>query len=149
MHRGKIDQRSLYFDVGFAQTRAVRSINSFSFPSPLSLFQPFSFSTYFQIPVHNSVMVAVVNAFQDLLNTVRGVSLAVEFPSDDVLEQFPAGNSVSVLRFNSISCRASRNRMAGEHAVTPGLTSGNKSGLNNACGEVSALPPEPSESLSR
>lgn len=61
------------------------------------------FSTYFQIPMHNSVMVAVVNAFQDLLNTVRGVGLAVEFPGDDVLEQFSAGDSVSVLRFNSIS----------------------------------------------
>lgn len=53
--------------------------------------------------MHNSVMVAVVNAFQDLLNTVRGVRLAVEFPGDDVLEQFSAGDSVSVLRFNSIS----------------------------------------------
>lgn len=48
-------------------------------------------------------MVAVVYAFQDLLNTVRGVGLAVEFPGDDVLKQFSAGDSVSVLRFNSIS----------------------------------------------
>lgn len=44
-----------------------------------------------------------MNTFQDLLNTVRGVGLAVEFPGDDVLEQFSAGDSVSVLRFNSIS----------------------------------------------
>lgn len=40
-----------------------------------------------------------MNTFQDLLNTVRGVGLAVEFPGDDVLEQFSAGDSVSVLRF--------------------------------------------------
>lgn len=52
-------------------------------------------------------MVAVVNAFQDLLNTVRGIGLAVEFPGDNVLEQFSAGDSVSVLRFNSISRGAS------------------------------------------
>lgn len=61
------------------------------------------FFTYFQISVHDSVMMAVVNAFQNLLNTVRGVGFAVEFPGDDVLEQFPAGDSVSVLRFNYIS----------------------------------------------
>jgi hypothetical protein len=90
-------------------------------------------------------MVAVVNAFQDLLNTVRGVGLTVEFPGDDVLEQFPAGDSVSVLRFNSISCRAPRNRAAAEHAGT--FNSGNKSGLNNACGEASALSPDHSKSL--
>lgn len=57
--------------------------------------------------MHNSIMVAVVNAFQDLLNTVRGVGLAVEFSGNDVFEQFPAGDSVSVLRFNF----ASRNRV--------------------------------------
>lgn len=56
-------------------------------------------STYFQIPVHDSVMVAVVNAFQDLLNTMRGVGFAVEFPGDNVFEEFSAGDSVSVLRF--------------------------------------------------
>jgi len=52
-------------------------------------------------------MVAVVNAFQNLLNTVRSVRLAVEFPGDNVFEQFSAGDSVSVLRFNSIlrACR--------------------------------------------
>lgn len=56
-------------------------------------------------------MVAVVNAFQDLLNTVRGVRLAVEFPGDDVLEQFSASDSVSVLRFSipfRVARRASR-----------------------------------------
>lgn len=78
--------RSLYFNVGPANTQHARPL-----------------FTYFQIPVHNSVMVAVVNAFQDLLNTVRGVGLAVEFPGDNILEQFSAGDSVSVLRFNSIT----------------------------------------------
>lgn len=37
-----------------------------------------------------------MDTFQDLLDTVRGVGLAVEFPGDDVLEQFSAGDSVSV-----------------------------------------------------
>lgn len=97
--------RSLYFNVDSANAQSARQILSLS----LSLF----FSTYFQIPVHNSVMVAVVNAFQDLLNTVRGVGLAVEFPGDDVLEQLPAGDSVSVLRFNSIS----RERVTGSRGM--------------------------------
>lgn len=86
--------RSLLFQRRLRKrAQSARQILSLSLPSS---------PTYFQIPVHNSVMMAVVYTFQDLLNTVRGVGLAVEFPGDDVLEQFSAGDSVSVLRFNSI-----------------------------------------------
>lgn len=36
---------------------------------------------------------AVVNAFQDLLDTMRRVRFAVEFSRHDILEQFAAGYS--------------------------------------------------------
>lgn len=54
--------------------------------------------TYFQVPVHNSVMVAVVDAFQDLLNTMGGIRLAVKFSRNDVLEKLSAGDSEKKLR---------------------------------------------------
>lgn len=41
--------------------------------------------------MHNSIVVAVVYAFQDLLDTVRRVRFAVEFSRHDILEQFAAG----------------------------------------------------------
>lgn len=53
------------------------------------------FSTYFQVPVHNSIVVAVVYAFQDLLDTVRRVRFAVEFSRHDILEQFAAGHAAN------------------------------------------------------
>lgn len=43
---------------------------------------------------------AVMDALEDLLDTVRGVGLAVEFPRDNVLEELAAGDSES--------CRASK-----------------------------------------
>ena len=49
--------------------------------------------TNLQISVHNPIIVAVVYAFQNLLDAVRCVSLAVEFSSNDILEEFAAGNS--------------------------------------------------------
>lgn len=57
--------------------------------------------TYFQVPVHDSVMVAVVDAFQDLLNTMGGIRLAVKFSRNDVLEKLSAGDSEKKLRETS------------------------------------------------
>lgn len=43
--------------------------------------------------MNNSSLVAVVDTFKNLLYTMRGVSFAIKFSSDDVFEQFPAGHS--------------------------------------------------------
>ena len=46
---------------------------------------PFS---HLEISVNNPVLVAVVDALQDLLDAVGGVGLGVELAGNDVLEQF-------------------------------------------------------------
>lgn len=44
--------------------------------------------------MHDSVVMAVMDAFEDLLDTVRGVRFAVELSRDYVLEELAAGYSV-------------------------------------------------------
>lgn len=46
--------------------------------------------TYFEIAVHNAVLVAVVHAFQYLLHAMRRVCFRVELSCHNVLEQFAA-----------------------------------------------------------
>jgi hypothetical protein len=43
--------------------------------------------------MNDSIAVAMVDTFKYLLNTMRRVGLAVEFPGNDVLEQFTASDS--------------------------------------------------------
>jgi hypothetical protein len=50
---------------------------------------------YLQISVDDPVVVAVVDALEDLLDAVGGVGLAVKFPRDDVLEEFATGDPAS------------------------------------------------------
>ena len=45
---------------------------------------------YLEIPVHDSILVAVVDALEDLLDAVRRVRLAVELARHNVLEQLAA-----------------------------------------------------------
>ena len=52
------------------------------------------FFTWFQVPVDNTIGMAMLDALQDLLDAFRGVGLAVELARDDVLEQFAAGDQV-------------------------------------------------------
>lgn len=46
--------------------------------------------THLEIPVNDAVLVAVIDALQDLLDAVRRVRLAVELARHDVLEQLAA-----------------------------------------------------------
>ena len=48
---------------------------------------------YLKVPVHDPVLVAVVDALQDLLDAVGGVGLGVELAGHDVLEQLAAGDA--------------------------------------------------------
>ena len=48
---------------------------------------------YLKVPVHDPVLVAVVDALQDLLDAVGGVGLGVELAGNDVLEQLAAGDA--------------------------------------------------------
>ena len=43
--------------------------------------------------MHDSVLVAVVDALQDLLDAVGGVGLGVELAGHDVLEQLATGDA--------------------------------------------------------
>ena len=45
---------------------------------------------YLEVPVHDTVGMAVVDGLQDLLDAVRGVGFRVELPGHDVFEQLPA-----------------------------------------------------------
>ena len=43
-------------------------------------------NNHLEIPVHYAVLMAVVDALQNLLNAMRRIRLAVEFTGDNVLE---------------------------------------------------------------
>ena len=49
---------------------------------------------YLEIPVDNSILMAMIDTLQDLLDAMRCVRFTVELPSDDIFEQFPTGNSL-------------------------------------------------------
>ena len=43
---------------------------------------------YLEVPVHDTVGMAVVDRLQDLLDAVRGVGFRVELPGHNVFKQF-------------------------------------------------------------
>lgn len=49
---------------------------------------------YLEIPVNDTILMAMIDTLQDLLDAMRRVRFTVELPGDDVFEQFPAGYSV-------------------------------------------------------
>ena len=51
--------------------------------------------SHLEVPVNNSIWMTVVDGFQDLLNTVRGISFGVELPGYNVFKQFPTSHSAT------------------------------------------------------
>ena len=49
---------------------------------------------YLQIPVDDPVLVTMIDAFQNLLYAVRGISFWVKFPGNNVFEKLPTGNTI-------------------------------------------------------
>ena len=51
---------------------------------------------HLEIPVDDTVLVAVIDALQDLLNTMRCVRLAVELARNNILKQFTTCYAISI-----------------------------------------------------
>ena len=54
------------------------------------------FPPYLEIPMDDTVGMAMIDGLQDLLDAVRGVGLGVELPGHDVLEQLATGHTEKV-----------------------------------------------------
>ena len=62
---------------------------------------------HLEIPMHDSIVMAVMNALEDLLYTMGCVCLTVEFSGNDVLEEFATGDSAkkkNVGKFFVVHC---------------------------------------------
>ena len=65
---------------------------------------------YLEVPVDDTVLVAVIDRLQDLLDTVRGICFRVELSGNNVFEQFPASHpEITVFRLTPFISSASKN----------------------------------------
>ena len=72
---------------------------------------------HLEIPVHDAILVAVIDALQDLLDAVRRVGFAVELAGDNVFEQFASRHPGNAQLFTRRSSQKNRNLQIKDEVV--------------------------------
>ena len=72
---------------------------------------------HLEIPVYDAILVAVIDALQDLLDAVRRVGFAVELAGDNVFEQFASRHPGNAQLFTRRSSQKKRNLQIKDEVV--------------------------------